>query len=773
MSYYVRVATRGSAKKGTPGQALNYITDGHDARRDSSYSDAELHYIARMDPGWKTDLEGGRVPLVGFGQLSSERDEAQLAKRFEDACLPYHDVRGTTGYKSITLTVPKEVSLYAEGHREEAKAAINAAVQTALDRAFPGLRYSAVAAIHTRNQVGEIHYHVHVLVGKFAYDPKHDRTVSLNGKASGNGPARVRDLKLGWKDGIEKEFRERLKLGIEQKTPRSPVALVLPDGGRLEPLNRESRRALEKQICPTYTETTSSGQTVVRHFRWSSMDDRIFEVASGARGKSGWDVASFKENFPDQARYASRYEARVRSLQAIGYLSPDLKITTPFRVHFAAHHGVLTPELQRVRLDLSRKFSQERQPASPALRPAQFWSQVERCAGIQRRIERLGYTRDEVNNILLRAEARKPSRENLQLIRSSAERRAALAPPPRALPQTKTILRAYIDLQKSKFQRVYVLASGVLQFWKFAEKWRLAAYLKKVAERDLFFAKEKRLAQLGRALRPVLWLVRVGMPREARRLDLAIARCSRLAQQQQIRRAGRAEVQKAYEQWRQDFIKRPLAELRKESQALQCPAQQPPRQRLEQARQRLHPPDVANAVALFRRGYEAIAVLPGKDSKTADVLKPWIGKEEQLVDHVFRHSKGEKSTLTPDQYAAAVRVGRIGNLLAGAEIVSPIRVPDAFAQQKKDLERLSARLQSFGLRNPFTTSNLSALSVSQVRNHLQSAQKSGLLDDGPGWTFKAAAARTFVQDIGRQLDQIRAADRRLEDRLISRKGTPS
>jgi hypothetical protein len=68
VTYYVRVATRGSPKTVSPRQALNYITDGHDAPRDSSYSDAELHYIARMDPGWKTNLEGGRVPLVGFGQ---------------------------------------------------------------------------------------------------------------------------------------------------------------------------------------------------------------------------------------------------------------------------------------------------------------------------------------------------------------------------------------------------------------------------------------------------------------------------------------------------------------------------------------------------------------------------------------------------------------------------------------------------------------------------------------------------------------------------------
>jgi hypothetical protein len=28
-------------------------------------------------------------------------------------------------------------------------------------------------------------------------------------------------MKLGWQEGIEKEFRERFRLGIEQKTPRA------------------------------------------------------------------------------------------------------------------------------------------------------------------------------------------------------------------------------------------------------------------------------------------------------------------------------------------------------------------------------------------------------------------------------------------------------------------------------------------------------------------------------------------------------------------------
>jgi hypothetical protein len=71
MGYYVRVSARGTAESGTPRQALNCISDGHDARLDPSLSDGELRYLARMDPGWKADLEDGRVPLVGFGRLAN------------------------------------------------------------------------------------------------------------------------------------------------------------------------------------------------------------------------------------------------------------------------------------------------------------------------------------------------------------------------------------------------------------------------------------------------------------------------------------------------------------------------------------------------------------------------------------------------------------------------------------------------------------------------------------------------------------------------------
>jgi hypothetical protein len=34
------------------------------------------------------------VPLVGFGELAGEHVQDALAARFEDACQPYHDIRG-------------------------------------------------------------------------------------------------------------------------------------------------------------------------------------------------------------------------------------------------------------------------------------------------------------------------------------------------------------------------------------------------------------------------------------------------------------------------------------------------------------------------------------------------------------------------------------------------------------------------------------------------------------------------------------------------------
>jgi hypothetical protein len=210
MAFYVRMTTRGAKVTDTPRLALRYITREE-------------------------------VTLQGCGELAGELDEARLADLFERSCQPSHDPRASLGYKSITLTLPKEVSLYADSHRKEALAAMAAALPNTLDSTFPGFRYWAVAAIHTRSRSHEVHYYAHVLVGKFAQKVDTGKTFSLNSASSGNsGYARLKALKSAWQEGIEKEFRERLNLGIEQPTPHGPVALVLPDGSRIEPLPKRS-----------------------------------------------------------------------------------------------------------------------------------------------------------------------------------------------------------------------------------------------------------------------------------------------------------------------------------------------------------------------------------------------------------------------------------------------------------------------------------------------------------------------------------------------------
>jgi hypothetical protein len=210
--YYVKAATRGSdaSRMGTPRQAIAYITGSRDERRDLGMSKKELEYVAQMGAEWrareaivftghppvgagarelaymgryedgpKREFEGGRVPLVGFGTLAGHwPDERELASRFQLDCYPWQMPRGRAGYKSFTLTLPKEVSLLAEGYRQRAKELMCDAAAAMLEEAFSGLDVSAVGAIHTRNEAGEVHFHMHLLVAKFARARATDRMVS-------------------------------------------------------------------------------------------------------------------------------------------------------------------------------------------------------------------------------------------------------------------------------------------------------------------------------------------------------------------------------------------------------------------------------------------------------------------------------------------------------------------------------------------------------------------------------------------------------------------
>jgi hypothetical protein len=762
--FYVKVATRGgaTARKGSPRQALDYITDGHDTRRDPGYSDGELAYIARMGEGWKTDLEGGRVPLAGFGLLAGQSDEAKMRAEFEASCLPTGRC-ATVGYKSITFTLPKEVSLFAEGHREKAREAMNAAIGAALERAFPGMAYTAVGAVHTRNEAGEIHHHAHVLVGKFAVEHATGRALSVNGKRSGNGPSRVRELKVGWKESIEREFKERLGLTIEQRAPNAAPALVMPDGSRLEPLNRASRRQLEKDVAPWYAAPDKSGAVVQRQLRLNAMDDRIFEVAAGGRPPTGWNAGAFRELFPDQVRFIARYEKRVETLKSIGYLTPAGQLTSEFRLHFAIKNGIDTPELQRLRLDLANQNAREARRRPAHRRPVDLSESSDRSEAARRRVERLGLSRDDIRRIQREAEARKPTPERLREIRIDALRRALVQPSTR-LPRTKTILRAFTDLQAARIQRIYLLVSGALSF-RYGETKKIADKLRQTAERDLFYAKEKRLAQLGMGLRPIFWAVKVAMPREAGRLEKAVERCSRLAYSQEARRITREEISRSYADWRKAFIDRPIAEIQMRTATGPAAGSSG-----VDPRGGPTPPDGLSAArAMYEKGYAALEALGRPD---VALLRKWVGREDDLVRAIYSADRlpGEKgSGLQPGEHSAAVRAGQIGRLLIREGEAPRLKGPDEMVGSP-EVQRLAARLHAFGFRSPLTKDGLGALAPVELKTSLDAFRKAGLLDDGPAWTLKAAQAKSLTQDLGRTVERAIDAEDLLIDLLLKRRG---
>ena len=111
--------------------------------------------------------------------------------------------------------------------------------------------------------------------------------------------------------------------------------------------------------------------------------------------------------------------------------------------------------------------------------------------------------------------------------------------------------------------------------------------------------------------------------------------------------------------------------------------------------------------------------------------------------------QGRPTISSKTEHAPAVHGGRVGELLAAAARAPAVRVPSAFAPERSAIARLSSRLHAFGLHNPLTSNDLPYFSPSQLRRHLERARKAGLLDEGPGWTHRAAAARACALDLNR------------------------
>lgn len=854
---------------------MDYISDGHDSRRDPTFSEGEVEYIARMGEGWKTEMEGGRVPLVGFGRLDGVENEGILREVFDDACHPeaHSKVKGgTTGYLSITLTLPKEVSLYAEGNREKAKEAMYAAIKESLEKAFPGKDFASVASIHTRNENGEVHYHAHVLVAKFARDKETGKSYSLNSIKGGNTrKSRLENMKEGWKNGVEREFKERLNLGIEQHKANGPVTLHLPDGGKLAPLNRDSRRILEKQLEPTYTSTSPSGAVKQSKLMLNEMDARIFEIASGNRGKAGWNLDAFKEAFPDQVKFAGRYEKRVESLRQVGYLNSEGRITQDFRNHFAAKHGKNTPELQRIRIELMHQATKRAVKEQRPVIVASLWEAIQKSEAIQKRVEKLGYSEKDIKRISKEAGRCNPSKTTLDRIRLEAEyqgRKQAIEKIQKGiLPQAKTVSKAFMDLQRARVQRAYLAAAASLR-GDFVLRKMEADKLVRSSEFALRNAKDKRLAQVEKVLRPAFPIVKILMPKTAMRLEKAKAEMLRIVTFDETKSIKKESMDQMYSTWKSEYIERPLAELQDKAKAagheqakdflsrvvvteerkpgsvgilldhgqapynfkadekgsyyakIQTPSGEEKtvwgvdlnraiqesgvkvgeKIRLENIGKQTVSVDapVRNAegkvIAFEKRESQRNTweVSPEKDRganldretkqfvrgmvelekyrpEEAKTLTAWKGQEAELVSITIQKARGENVDLPTPAFDAAIKAGKIGNILAKEEKATAAIIPKGFEREAQDLKTISARMDALGIKNPFTKESLTSSAPAEVRKAIDRCKEAGLTEEGSGWAFKAGQIRGLAQDIEKGLGKDIDATQHLTDKLIERK----
>lgn len=769
LSFYVKVMTRGEkgTAQGSPSQAMDYLTDGHDQRRGPAFSEGEVEYIARMGEGWKTELEGGRIPMVGFGRLKGIEDQATLREVFEDSCKPSYQSAvkgGTTGYKSIVATLPKEASLYAEGHPEEAKAAMYAAMGAALEKAFPGRQITAVAAIHTRNENGEIHYHIHALVGKFARDPENGKSYSLNSVRGGNTPERVSALKNSWKEEMVREFKERLGVGMEQTRTNGPVILELPDGTKIEPLNRNSRRILEKKLEPTYTTGTPTGEAKLSVLKLNEMDSRIYEIASGKRGKSGWSREEFEKAFPDQAKWAGRHEKRVETLKQIGYLTNEGRITQDFKNHYAAKFGGNTPELQRLRIELAKAAAKQSEKEKRPVRVSNLWEAAQKSENIRQRIERLGYSEKDIRRVMAAAETKKPTPENLrrmrQEIEKTAQERASEKVRAGILPTTKTISKAFVDLQKAKIQRAYLSLAASLR-GDFVQRKMEADRLVKASEWQLRTAKERRIAQIDKAVRPVFRAVKILFPDTARRFERARKEMVRIAAFDEAKAVRKETMDRLYSAWRAEYIDKPIEALKAKAQGMEAPAQKEQMPKLQDA-------DLRRGMELFQRGAVALAAHRPEEYRP---LAAWQGREAELVSQVLGKASGEAVPLPDETRRAVIKAGKLGTVLEQEEKqAKAAHVPGGMEKEfGADLRRIGARMSALGIESPFTKEAFGASSRGEIRKGIEACRKEGLLDEGQGWAFQGGKIRELAQELGKGFERDRAETDYLTDRLIQRR----
>jgi hypothetical protein len=86
-----------------------------------------------------------------------------------------------------------------------------------------------------------------------------------------------------------------------------------------------------------------------------------------------------------------------------------------------------------------------------------------------------------------------------------------LVPAEHSLPTTEGIVRSYCAVHQGRVTSILLLSKGLLTL-RYAEHKAIADRMRTRARIDCFYAKERRLAQAARRLRPLFWIGRILMP---------------------------------------------------------------------------------------------------------------------------------------------------------------------------------------------------------------------------------------------------------------------
>jgi len=332
--------------KRTVQQAIDYITDDHDSKRLGNITDQMIAYICRIDSGYKTEHEGGKVPLVGHGLLTDITDLRELTWQFNEATIPANP-RGKKGYKSVTLTLPKELTLVCETNKLKAREAITKAIDAMLPKSYPGKDLCAVSAMHTRNEAGDPHVNVHLLIAKTVRDQKTGKMHSINNLDwyEDNSTTDAERMKAAWKEEIIKELEKEFKIEVSFDN-KNKCKVVTYDGLPLKPLTAPTASQRQRGWIMANVPQVEDEDGKMKPFNINILHAKILEVAKVA--------PLTKENF---CAVFPEYEKKwviggiIETLQKIGYLDRNLKPSKLFEEHAKWKFGT-RPEWGQIKEDV-------------------------------------------------------------------------------------------------------------------------------------------------------------------------------------------------------------------------------------------------------------------------------------------------------------------------------------------------------------------------------------------------------------------------------------